>query len=174
MTEKVVVGRFGAPHGVRGAVKLQSFTEHPEDLFNYGELFLKKGRQWQPIEIEDAKFQGKHFVATVKGVADRDAAALLTNLELAVERSAMPEAQDDEIYWHDLIGLTAVSCFEGQSVNLGVVDHVMETGANDVLSLKPSKESVDSKHRLVPYIDSVVTEVDIEGSKVVVDWDPEF
>ena len=68
--EKVVVGRFGAPHGVRGAVKLQSFTEYPEDLFNYGELFLKKGRQWQSIEIEEAKFYKtlRPSIPTTKGV----------------------------------------------------------------------------------------------------------
>ena len=172
--EKVVVGRFGAPHGVRGDVKLQSFTEYPEDLFNYGSLFVSKGRQWQPLEFDKAKFAGKHFVVSVKGVADRDAAALLTNKEVAVLRTEMPDPEEGDVYWHDLIGLEVQSEFEGQQYALGVVKQLMETGANDVLVVKPSQESIDDNERLVPYIDSVVVEVDLPSKKLVVDWDPEF
>lgn len=173
-SEKIVVGRFGAPHGVRGGLKLQSFTEDPEAIFSYGPLFINKGQSWQLLDVTSSKFQGKHFLTTVKGINDRDAAALLTNCEVAVDRASMPEAAGNDVYWNDLLGLNVLSVFDGQEVVFGTVDHILETGANDVLVVKPSAESIDSNERLVPYIDSVIVDVDLSLSRLIVDWDPEF
>lgn len=173
-SEKIVVGRFGAPHGVRGGLKLQSFTEQAEDIFSYGPLFVAKGSSWQPVEVTSSKFQGKHFLTTVKGIDDRDTASLLTNCEVAVQRDAMPAAADGDVYWNDLIGLSVLSVYGGQETKIGIIDHILETGANDVLVVKPSSDSIDSSERLVPYIDSVVIDVDLSVSQLTVDWDPEF
>lgn len=176
LQEKVVMGRFGAPHGVRGQIKLQSFTEYPEDLFNYGPLFVSSGRnkQWREVEIENARFTGKHFVVTVKGLDDRDQAALMTNSEVAVNRSEMPQADGDDVYWHDLQGLMVISQYGAKTQCLGKIKTLMETGANDVLVVVPTEDSVDDQERLLPYIDSVVLEVNTDEGNILVDWDPAF
>jgi len=144
----IVLGKMSAPFGVKGWVKVTSFTKPPEGILKY--------KNWSVV---------KNGSERKLGLLDRDAAALLTHSEIRVERQDLP-ASDDSFYWADLIGLQ-VTTKEG--VSLGLVDSLMETGANDVLVVKGDRE------RLVPWIEGdVVIDVDLAAGAIRVDWDPEF
>jgi 16S rRNA processing protein RimM len=164
--ERVLLGRIVGVHGLKGWVKVHSWTRPPEGIFDYSRWLLKRGSDWQPLELEDARRQGKRLIAKLAGVDDRDAAQALMQAEVAVLRSDLPPLDQDEYYWSDLIGLEVVTV---NGVNLGRVDHLLETGANDVLVVKGERE------RLIPFVaDTVVDAVDLDGGVIRVDWDPDF
>lgn len=176
----VVVGAIGAPHGVRGHSRLWSYTDPPENLFDYDGWRLGRngaGRSdrsgsdaaahWQAVEVEDVRWHGNGFVGRIEGCSDRNAAAALTNLLIAVPESALPAAAPDEVYWKDLIGL---NCVNRLGTSLGQVEKMLETGANEVLCLRDD----DGLERLVPWVPSVVLELDLEAGRLTVDWDPDY
>ena len=162
----ISVGKVGAPHGLDGAVKVVSFTEHPEDIFDYDPWHINKNGQYIEISLEGEAVHGKYLVAQFVGSEDRDSAQQWTNCEIAVKRSQMPELPDGEYYWSDLEGMT-VKTVEG--LILGTIEEVMETGANPVLVIQ------GEKRRLVPYLpEKVVKEVNLATNYVIVDWDSDF
>ena len=162
---QLVVGRIGGLFGVRGWVKVFSYTEPRDNILSYSPWLLHIGGEWVTAKPVGGRIHGKGLVAQIEGYDDRDAAATLLGCDIAINRSQLPAAGQDEIYWADLVGLRVVTL---EGVELGVVDHLFETGANDVLVLKGERE------RLLPYIDQVVHEVDLAGGVMRVDWDPEF
>jgi 16S rRNA processing protein RimM len=167
--QRVVVGRFGAVHGVRGWVKIFSSTEPVDNLFSYKPLYIE-GTETK-VEIDQWQRQGKGIVCHVIGFDDRDEAKALTGKELAVPISLLPELDDGEFYWHQLTGVRVISLWEGQSVDFGLCTEVMATGANDVLVVVAS----DGKERLIPWLpDDIVTRVDLDAREIEVQWDPEF
>jgi 16S rRNA processing protein RimM len=157
---RVCVAQFGAPHGVRGELRLRSFTQFPEDVAAYGPLESENGAQ--RFEIEALRPAKDHFVARVKGVADRNAAERLTNLLLYVPRDRLPPPDDDEFYYADLVGLEAVT--EG-GAPLGVVKAVHNFGAGDLLEIAP-ESSGDSM--LIPFNDDAVPSIDMAARRMVV------
>ncbi len=171
--KKIVVGRLGAPHGVRGWLKLHSFTENSEDLFNYGLLYFLKDGQWLPFPMEQWKPHAKFYAVKLKLCDDRNQAALYTNCDIAIDASQLPETQGNDVYWHELEGMNVVSANENNAL-LGVIDSIMETGANDVLVIKPCDGSVDDEERLVPYIDQVIVNIDKKASRITVAWDSTY
>ena len=174
-TEYLVVGKIGAPYGVRGWSKLYSFTEQQTNLFDYDPWYTHPINSkdasatdggWVIASVIEAKTHGKGLVAKFKGCEDRDAAARLTGQEIAIRRDQLPPAAEGEYYWGDLKGLTVVTV---DGVSLGVVDHLLETGANDVLVVKGDRE------RLIPYVmGPIVKAVDLAAGTMQVDWDPDF
>lgn len=171
---KVIVGRLGAAHGVKGWLKIHAFTQNAEDLFSYGPLSFLKDGKWQPLNVEQWRLQGKAYIAKVKGCDSREQVAGFTHCEVSINDAQLPETADDEVYWHQLEGLQVVSVAHGGEQILGCVDQVMATGANDVLVVTPSAESIDDRERLIPYIDHVVKNCDIDAAKISVDWDSDF
>lgn len=163
--KQVIVGRIAGVFGVKGWVKVYSYTQPLDNILTYSPWQIRLGTGWQVVKPIEGRSHGKGIVALLEGYADRDAAASLVGCDIAVDRAQMPAAGEDEIYWADLIGLKVVTV---DGVELGVVDHLFETGANDVLVVKGERE------RLLPYIDSVVQEVDLAAGMMRVDWDPEF
>ena len=163
--EQIVVGRIGGLFGVRGWVKVFSYTEPRDNILGYSPWQLLIGGQWVKVKPLDGRIHGKGLVARLEGYDDRDAAATLLGCDVAIDRSQLPAAGTGEIYWADLVGLRVVTL---EGIELGVVDHLFETGANDVVVVKGERE------RLLPYIDQVVHEVDLAGRVMRVDWDPEF
>ena len=164
--QRVVLGKVGAIFGVRGWVKLWSFTDPIENLLQYRELELGHEGRWRPARLADGRKHGKGLVARFDGVDDRDAAAALVGSELAVARSRLPAPAEGEYYWADLVGLEVVN---RDGVGLGRVEQMMATGANDVMVVKGERE------RLLPFLPGrFVDEVDLDGGRIVVDWDPEF
>lgn len=169
-TDYIVVGKLGAPYGVRGWVKLQSFTEQIDNLLDYDPWYigLSSGpkRGWEIAAVTEAKTHGKGLVAKFKGCDDRDCAARMTGQEIAIRRDQLPPTEEGEYYWSDLEGLTVLTL---DGVSLGVVDHLLETGANDVLVVKGDRE------RLIPYVTGpIVKSVDLAAGTMQVDWDPDF
>ena len=159
--QRICVARIGAPHGVRGEVKLWSFTADPLALKDYGALESEDGEARFTIEaIRPAK---GHLVARLAGVSDRDAAARLTNMQLYVPRERLPATEPDEFYHADLIGLAAVDV--GGAV-LGTVIAAHNFGAGDLLELQPASGGTTV---MVPFTETAVPLVDIAGRRIVVD-----
>jgi 16S rRNA processing protein RimM len=163
----VVVGKIGAPYGVRGWVKVHSFTEPGDNLFGYPLLMQEHSVTWRPLQIEEFKVHGDGFVAKLAGVEDRDQAALITNAEIAVLRENLPELDSEEFYWNDLIGLTVIN---QDNIELGNIEDYFETGANDVIVVKGENGS-----HLIPFVpDMYVLDIDLSTKQMRVQWDPEI
>lgn len=163
--KRVIVGRIAGVYGVKGWVRIYSYTQPLDNILDYTPWQLYIAPDWRVVKPLDGRIHGKGVVALLEGCPDRDAAAALIGCDIAVDRAQLPEAGEDEIYWADLIGLKVVNL---EGVELGLVDHLFETGANDVLVVKGERE------RLLPYIDAVVLSVDLAAGLMRVDWDPEF
>ncbi len=171
----ITVGKVSTVYGVKGWVKLYSFTDPMTNLLDYEALFLKRAGQWQPVTILEGRRHGKTLIAALDGVADREQARELAGCELAVSRKELPELPNDEFYWHQLEGLLVSVKAGRDNLLLGKVDHLLETGANDVLVVTPCEGSIDDRERLIPYLpDQVIREIDLAAGTMVVEWDPEF
>ncbi|MGF6311309.1 16S rRNA processing protein RimM [Bradyrhizobium sp. i1.8.4] len=165
MTAPVCVARIGAAHGVRGAVRLWTFTEDPLAVKDYGPLMTKDGtRQFEVTHAREAK---DHLVVTLKGVARRDDAERLNGLELYVPRDRLPETDDGEYYHTDLIGLAAVTTTEQP---LGRVIAIHNFGAGDIIEIAPPQGAT----MLLPFTNAVVPSVDLPGGRVVIDLPQEI
>jgi len=162
----VIVGRVVGVYGVRGWIKVLSSTEPPEAILDYPTWQVRSEAEWKAMALSEGRKYGKGILAHFASCDDRDVARSLIGAEIAVHRSEMPDPGPDHYYWADLEGL-AVRSIGG--VDLGIVDHLLETGANDVLVVEGERE------RLIPYVrDVVVKNVDLEQGVILVDWDPEY
>lgn len=169
------VGRITTVFGVKGWVKIHSATEPRENICSYHPWWLKTRHGVKQVEIDEFKLHGDGLVAHIKGIDDRDAAREICQVDIAVEIQQMPDLDNGEYYWHQLVGLTVISVFEGSEVDLGKVLRLLETGANDVLVVKGGVDSLDQQERLIPYVpDQYVLNVDLEQQQIRVDWDPDF
>ncbi|RMG52485.1 MAG: ribosome maturation factor RimM [Gammaproteobacteria bacterium] len=165
-SRRIPLGRINGLFGVRGWVKVFSHTSPREGIVEYSPWLVRRGEDWVPMEVEAGHRQGKTVVAKLAGIDDREAAEALLGSEIAIERSQLPPPAEGEYYWIDLLGLPVETV---GGVPLGRVDHLIETGAHDVLVVKGERE------RLIPFVPGHhVQEVDLEGGRIVVDWDPEF
>jgi 16S rRNA processing protein RimM len=161
----VCVARIGAAHGVRGAVKLWTFTEDPLAVQSYGPLMTKDGaRQFEIANVREAK---DHLVATFKGIATRNEAEKLNGIELYVPREKLPATNDDEYYHADLIGLAAVNAADEP---LGRVVAIHNFGAGDIIEIAPPRGAT----MLLPFTNAVVPTVDIAGGRVVIELPQEI
>ena len=164
--KRVVLGRVSGLFGVRGWLKVFSGTDPREGIIGYSPWQLCIRNEWRSVTIEAGQRHGKNVVVKLAGVDDRDAAAALLDAEIAVWRSQLPTAEAGEIYWADLEGLSVRTV---AGVELGTVESLLETGANDVLVVKGDRE------RLIPFVrEQVVKQIDLDGRILVVDWDPDF
>lgn len=162
----VTVGKITSPYGIKGWVKIHSYTDPFTNLLDYRPWYIKQKDAWVPMQVASARVHGNQLVAHFQGVQDRNDTDVLRGLEIAVARDQLPETDDGEFYWLDLEGLAVVTV---TGLALGTVDHVMATGANDVLVVTGEK-----KH-LIPFVvNEFVLDVDLGASKITVDWDPEF
>ena len=166
-TRRILVGRIHGAFGVRGELKLESFTDPQTNLLRYRPWILRdaRGRE-REIDGAQARVGGKGLIATLPGVEDRDAADALRGTDVYVLRSALPPPKDGEFYWVDLEGMR-VENLEG--VEFGTVGSVFSNGANDVMVVRGDRE------RLIPFVrPDYVKSLDFEGGRIVVDWDAEF
>ena len=165
MAATVCVARIGAAHGVRGAVRLWTFTEDPLAVRDYGPLMTKDGtRQFEVTHLREAK---DHLVVTLKGVATRDDAERLNGLELYIPRDRLPDTDDGEYYHADLIGLAAVTTAEQP---LGKVIAIHNFGAGDIIEIAPPQGAT----MLLPFTNAVVPSVDLTGGRVVIELPQEI
>ncbi|MGE4253244.1 MAG: ribosome maturation factor RimM [Parvibaculaceae bacterium] len=158
--DKVLAGVITAAHGIKGEVKLRSFTADPQAIAAYGPLLASTGER---IEIERLKPQKDGFIATLKGVGDRNKAETLKGVELFVQRRQLPEPEADEVYIHDLIGVTVV---EKSGARFGTVVAVPNFGAGDLIEIR--RDGVEETV-LVPFAQSYVPTIDLANAKIVID-----
>ena len=160
MTKQICVARIGAAHGVRGAVKLWTFTEDPLAVLHYGPLAFKDGAR--TLVVTYAREARDHLVATLEGVTTRDDAEKLNGVELYIARDKLPATDDDEYYHADLIGLSAETT-AGEAI--GRVSAIHNFGAGDVIEIAPPHGPT----MLLPFSNAVVPTVDIAGGRVVIE-----
>jgi 16S rRNA processing protein RimM len=161
---RVCVGQIGAPHGVRGEVRLRSFTAEPEAFTAYGPLETEDGRI---MEIESLRPANDHFVAALSGIRDRDAAEKLANVKLYVPRERLPAlVETDEFYHADLIGLAV---FNKAGEQLGTVLAIHNFGAGDLIEVRLA---AGGKTELVPFNEINVPSVDIAAGRIVIEPSP--
>ena len=160
MPAQICVARIGAAHGVRGAVKLWTFTEDPFAVTRYGPLSSKDGAR--SFEVAHAREAKDHLVATFKGVTTRNEAERLNGVELYVARDKLPATDDDEYYHADLIGLAAITT-GGEP--LGQVIAIHNFGAGDIIEIAPASGTT----MLLPFSNAVVPTVDLAGGRVLIE-----
>jgi 16S rRNA processing protein RimM len=160
MTKQICVARIGAAHGVRGAVKLWTFTEDPLAVLHYGPLASRDGAR--TLVVTHAREAKDHLVATLEGVTTRDDAEKLNGVELYIARDKLPATDDDEYYHADLIGLSAETT-AGEAI--GRVSAIHNFGAGDVIEIAPPHGPT----LLLPFSNAVVPTVDIAGGRVVIE-----
>ncbi|MFI3157904.1 MAG: ribosome maturation factor RimM [Methylococcaceae bacterium] len=167
MSERYIsVGKISGIFGIKGWVKVFSFTDPRENILTYSPWLLKKDDQAKAVNVIDGQLQGKTIVAQLAGIDDRDQAADLMGWDIFITRDQLPKAAKGEYYWSELIGLT-VETIDG--VPLGVVDSLLETGANDVIIVQGERE------RVIPFLQGqTIINVDLGAGRIIVDWDPEF
>ncbi len=154
----MVVGHIAGAYGIKGWVRIGSYTVPPENLLDY-QPWLVGGK---PLQVLDVHAHGAGFVAQLQGVTDRDVAATMAGMQIAVPAHALPVLDEDEFYWRDLIGLVVVN-LGGEA--LGNVTGFLASGANDVMVVRD--EEVE---RLVPFAGSIVQSVDRAAGRIIVDW----
>jgi 16S rRNA processing protein RimM len=157
------MGQISGLFGVKGWVKVYSYTQPREAILDYPHWFLQQDGQWRSVKIAEGKKHGKGVIARVDGVVDRDAAAKLIDCSIAVERGALPTTGEGSFYWTDLEGLKIV---HRDGTQMGQVAYLLETGSNDVLVTTGKPE------RLIPFImGKVILDVDIAAGLITVDWE---
>ena len=167
----IVVGKIFSVHGVRGEVKVFSFTDPIENLLDYRNWTLRREGVVKQVELVSGRSTQKDLVAKLKGLDDRDEARLLSGYEICISRSLLPDLTEDEYYWYQLVGLKVINQDEQL---FGTVDHLLETGANDVMVVKPCVGSLDDRERLLPYTGQCVLKVDLAAGEMRVEWDADF
>jgi len=159
----VVLGRVTGLFGVKGWVKVYSYTEPREAVLDYKRWLLGSNDGWQPASVAEGQRHGKAIIARLDGFEDRDQAAALIGKDIGVPRDEMPDAGEDRYYWSDLVGLHVV---HRDGRELGRVDRLLETGADDVMVVTGEQE------RLIPFVmDKVVLDVDLAAGVIRVDWE---
>jgi len=159
---KIIIGRFGAPYGVKGWIRVNAFTDPIENILSYQPWLIQQQGEWLALSFTDGKVHSKTIVAKLADYDDRTAVQALTNQDISILRSQIPKADPDEFYWIDLVGLNVIDI---HGKNLGIIDHLFETGANDVIVVKGEKEI------LIPYTDDAIIQVDLKQQKIIVDWE---
>lgn len=171
-SKKVVLARIGKVHGLKGWVRLNSFTSPPDNLLEYQEFLIQQDGQEKPVLLAECRQQADKLFGRFEGYDSPETARQLTGLDLYLRSNQLPELEQDEYYWHQLQGLNV---FNLQQQRYGKVQTLLETGANDVLVVRPDAESVDDRERLIPYLrDSVIKSIDLDGGKLTVDWEIDF
>ncbi|MGZ8191806.1 MAG: ribosome maturation factor RimM [Methylococcaceae bacterium] len=168
MSEKklINIGKISGVFGVKGWVKVFSFTDPRDNILDYSPWLLKKSNESRIVEVIDGALQSKAVIAQIKGVTDRDQAASLMGWGIYITPDQLPEIVEGEYYWSDLIGLKVETT---QGVQLGTVESLLETGANDVLIVQGDRE------RVIPFLQGqTITSIDLEAGKMIADWDPDF
>ena len=159
------MGRVVAPYGVRGWIKVQTLTESVEGLLGYASWWFDQSGDWSNRRLLEGRVHGNGLVARVEGVEDRTEAAKIRGAAIAVPRSELPAPPSGQYYWSDLIGLSVVN---QQGESLGQVAEIFSTGAHDVVVVRGDRE------RLIPFVEPVLREVDLQSARLVVDWGLDF
>jgi 16S rRNA processing protein RimM len=162
----VVLGRLVAPYGVQGWMHLHPFGDDPESWKRMPQWWLSRDdgekAEWVATDLKSLRLHGGGWVAKLDGIDTRADAEAKTGWYFAAPREALPAAKEGEYYWTDLIGLKVLNT---EGTFLGVVQALIETGANDVLKVKDG-----DTERLLPFVSQIVTDVNVANGEITVDW----
>ncbi len=162
----VTLGRVSGLLGVKGWLKIYSYTDPRDSIVDFATWVLRSGDDERTVEIEDGRKHGRTVAVKLKAIDDRDQAQALVGADIAVERDALAPCEPGEYYWTDLEGSAVVTA---QGEPLGRLDYLFETGGHDVMVV------IGDRQRLIPFVrEKVVREVRLEQGVIVVDWDPTF
>lgn len=163
---RVTLGRIGAPYGVRGWVRVHSEARPPESILDFERWWVETRDGVRELPVIGSRTRQRDILVRLQGCEDREAANHLRNALVTVPLESLPAPEEGEWYWHELIGLQVVT---PDGTVLGRVDHLLETGANDVLVVRGERE------RLIPWIPGeVIRSVEPDADRMVVAWDPDF
>ena len=165
--DRVIVGRFGRTHGIRGDIIIHSFTDPHENIEHYSPWWSAYiNRQWQPIKPIRINTKTKHILAQIEGYDTQEKVSALTNVDIAIPREHLAALPAGEYYWDELIGMR-VNNVAGD--HLGQVTELLSTGSNDVLIVE------GEKRYLIPYLlDKFIVSIDKEKKLIIVDWESDF
>ena len=164
-------GKIGGCYGVRGWVKIRSFTDPQENLLDYKSLFIKDKNSIEPLIFDIGRIHGKGLIAHINGVDNREKAEQFRGKEILLDASSLPELGEGDYYWRQLIGLRVWCICSDRLLLIGIVDHLLDTGANDVLVVSPCEGSVDLGERLIPYkLGDIVKRIDLVAGIIEIDW----
>lgn len=177
-SKNTVMGKVTSVYGVKGWLKVFSYTQPKENICQYKTWQLQDASGvLHAINVLDSKVHGNGLVAQFEGAHDRDQAKTYCGMLVTIPSEDLPDLPDGEYYWSQLQGLKVFTVNDQAKppVLLGEVNHLIETGSNDVLVVKKCKDSLDGKERLIPYLpEQVVKLVDLDKGVIEVDWDPDF
>ncbi len=168
--ELITLGRLTSAYGVKGWIKVVSHTDPVEAILDYRPWYVKPGHSRLELEVDANKRHGKGLIVHFPDCDSRDTAEKYVPSEIMVYRSQLPELGENEIYWQELMGLRVIN---QHGADLGIVDHLLETGANDVLVVRADEMSIDSRERLVPFLAGSVI-VDVDQCRISVDWEADY
>ncbi|HBA35088.1 MAG TPA: ribosome maturation factor RimM [Gammaproteobacteria bacterium] len=162
----IVLGKINGFYGVKGWVKIYSYTDPRQQIFTYPCWHIKVNEEWVKCEVAEWLERGKNLLARLSDYTNRDQATELLSVDIVIDRSELPESGAGGYYWTDLVG---IEVFTEQKVYLGVIDHLFSTAANDVIVVRGERE------RLIPWLrEEVITEVNLKEGWLIVNWDPDF
>jgi 16S rRNA processing protein RimM len=169
----VIIGCLGAVYGIKGWLKVSSYTQQAEAIFDYQPWLVGHADKSREVIVTEWRRHNKSLIVKLDGFDVREQSQTLTGLEILVNSEQLPELDGSEHYWRDLMGMNVVN---RDGYDFGQVTDLMETGSNDVLVVKANlKDAFGKQERLIPFVESqVVDNVDIKTQTITVDWDPGF
>lgn len=171
----VIIGQIGGVYGILGWIKVISFTDQIDSIFNYKPWILCSKFQKKIVYLDKWRFLGKCYIAKIKGISDRESAKLLMHYLIVIDVQKFPYLSDGEYYCKDLIGCTVI--IDYSNIYIGCVISIMETNAHDVLVVKISEDVSICKKKecLIPFVeDKIIKKVNIYDRVIIVDWDINF
>lgn len=171
--EPIVVGTFGATYGIKGWIRINSFTDSMEGIFDYQPWLVNQNGTWQKVSVVDWRLHGKTYIVSLEGVSQREEAKVFVNQEIAIFPEQLQELPSDEYYWRELVRCEVIN---HQGYHMGEVVEILETGSNDVLRVKAnSRDAFGKQERLIPFIESdFILDVNIAAKQIKVNWEPDF
>ncbi|HJN53103.1 MAG: ribosome maturation factor RimM [Pseudomonadales bacterium] len=171
-SDTVILGRVLSVYGVKGWLRIYSYTDPIETILSYRPWLLRMQNSWQEMPVAQGRKLTKAIIARLDGCESRDQATNYCGAEIAISSSQLTELKQGEYYWRQLEGLVVV---DTQGNRLGKVDHLIETGANDVLVVQGDSCSIDNRERLIPFTKGrAIRDVDLAEAVIRVDWDSDF
>jgi len=179
--DRIKVGELRAAYGLQGWVWLYSDTDPISNIFGYKPWWVETRSGLRQMKVKRWRTQGKGLVVSLEGILDRNAADLLMGATVWVDRQSLPAAPENEYYWSDLVGLQVYAYEPSDSddgvlapVFLGAIHELFETGANDVIVVRPVSGSVDHAERLIPWHKDIIRHIDMAARRMDVNWGVDY
>lgn len=170
--ELLVLGQITSTFGVKGWVKVFSYTQPKENIFSYTPWLIKQNNQQVALKLMQGKTQGKGLIAKLEGVNSPEDAAEYLGKDLYLDPANLPVLEEDDFYLNQVLGFKVINL---QDELLGEVAGFIETGANDVVIVKPCIASLDKQERLIPLVlPQIVKQANFEAGTLIVDWHADY